>query len=505
MTLWAARLNSKLNFKWTLILFLIFLLACQFSAPGQPQATPLPTLPDLAAATAGPATITPAPEEGVTPGTVILDQTTPLSATQGDNVELVFDAVALQVINLDSTLVDGTLDYKLSLVDKFGNLLVSLESNPGVMVESLPEFAVPYEGTYRIVLSPSKGEGNLHVVVTGLASASGGGIVGGIGQIADGMISSPRVYHTYQISLNQGDIITVSAKANVLGSPDMHLTLYGPDGQYITEADDVAPPVDLDAIVTGHVVSISGVYTAIVSSVGTAIGAYTFEITSDAIPPEAQGDPDIIYNHEYRAAFYEGSNLTATFDGNIGDVISIEVFNLDEEVDLDIYLRSPFGQIIAYAVGEKEGEDEAINEVQLPYAGRYQLELKPYGAGHASFRANLLPNSATGGGTFGDELSKVLPGSFAQPTVFHVYQFNANAGDRISLAVHSVNQNGELEIGFALLGTNGLQLIFADDSTGDNPSDPELDYQVTQTGTFTVIVYSFNDATGTYDLVYSRK
>jgi hypothetical protein len=244
----------------------------------------------------------------------------------------------------------------------------------------------------------------------------------------------------------------------------------------------------------------------IVNDVGSAIGAYTFSITSDTTPPEAEGAPSIVYDSEYRADLVEGSNLNATFDGGVGDVLRIEVFNLDPEVDVDIYLKSPFGQIIAYAISANQGEAAAINEVQLPYAGRYQLELKPRGAGQASFRVGQLTTGATGGGIFGDELTKALPGSFSQPNVFHVYQFNASAGDKITLAVYSVNQEGQVDVGFALLGPNGLQLVFADDSTGDNPPDPELvDYEMTQTGVFTVIVYSFTSATGTYELEYSRK
>ncbi|MBN1310293.1 MAG: PPC domain-containing protein [Anaerolineae bacterium] len=504
MTLWAARLNGKL--KWSLVLFIIFSLACQIGAPEQPQVTLPPTYPGISADTSDPVTITPTAQPGYESGAVIIDQTNPLNAAQGDKVELVFDATAFQVISLDSVLVSGTLDYELHLVDKFGNFLLMLESSPGVTTETVAEFTSPYEGTYRIILSPITGEGNVQVVVTGIDTASGGGVIGGLGESVGGMVSSPHVYHTYQISLNEGDVVTVAAKANIKGAPDMHLTLYGPDGRYITDADDLAPPEDLDAVVSGYIAPISGIYTVIVNNVGTAIGAYTFQVASDTVPPEAQGDPDITYNSVYTANFFEGSNLTVTFDGNVSDMLSIEVFDPEDEVDIDIYLKSPFGQIIAYAVSAEEGEGESVNEVQLPYAGRYELELKPYGAGQASFRVNLLAASATGGGTFGDESNKVLPGSFAQPNVFHFYQFNASAGDKISLAVYSANQEGELEIGFALLGPNGLQMVFADDSQSDNPSDPELiDYEVTQTGTFTVIVYSFNDATGTYDLEYSRK
>lgn len=499
-------LRAAIRIKWLLILTVGLLLACQLSVPGGPQATQPSVLPSLPPVTSAPPTTAATSQPGFAPGTVIIDQTNPLSAAQGNKVELAFDTIAFQVIRLDSTLVGGTLDYELQLVDKFGNFLAVLKSGPGVSTESLTEFTLPYEGTYRIVLSPIEGDGNVQVVITALGSASGGGMMQSIGEGAGGMMGSPNVYHTYAFPLTQGDVVTIAAKANVGVAPDTHLSFFGPDGRFISEADDVAAPTDLNAVVPGYVVTVSGVYTVIVNSVGSAIGAYTFSVTSDTTPPEAEGAPDIVYDSEYRADLIEGSNLDVTFDGAVGDVLSLEAFNADPEVDIDMYLRSPFGQIIAYAVGVNKGEGAAINEVQLPYAGRYQLELKPHGVGQASFRVNRLTTGATGGGIFGDEIAKVLPGSFSRPNVFHFYQFNASAGDKISLVVYSVSQEGQLDIGFALLGPTGLQLVFADDSTSDNPPDPELaDYEVTQTGVFTVIVYSFTNAIGTYELDYSRK
>jgi hypothetical protein len=504
MTLRAARSTKKAM--WFIGLLTAFLLACQITPPGQPQTSALPTLANLPAVSSIPPTTAPTSQPGYAAGSTILDQSSPLSASQGNKAEWPFDAIALQTISINSTLVSGTLEYELSLVDKFGNLLVVLKSTPGVTTESLAEFALPFDGTYQVVLTPTKGDGSVQVVVAALGAASGGGRLEGAEKVGGGMMSTPEVYHTYEFPLSEGDVVTIAAKANAGNAPDTHLTLYGPDGRYITEADDQEPPANLDAVVPGFVATAGGVYTAIVNNVGTAIGAYTFSVTSDTELPEAQGTADIVYDSEYRADFFEGSNLTTSFDGSLGDVISIEVFGPDPDVDVDIYLRSPFGQIIAYAVGSKKGEGETINEVQLPYAGRYQLEFKPTGAGQASFRVNHLITGATGGGDFGDDLSKVLQGNFTQPNVFHFYQFNASAGSKISLVVHSINQDGKLEIGFAVIGPNGQQLVFADDSKSDNPSDPELiDYEVQQTGTFTVIVYSFSDATGTYELDYSRK
>jgi hypothetical protein len=121
--------------------------------------------------------------------------------------------------------------------------------------------------------------------------------------------------------------------------------------------------------------------------------------------------------------------------------------------------------------------------------------------------SRLQQSDLTGGGVFADGQAVSLPGRITAPNTFHFYQFSAKAGDRVSLAAFSVSQGGALDLGFAILGPGGNQIAFADDSTGEFPKDPELaDFEIAQTGTYTVIVYSFTRAaTGTYDLVLTRR
>jgi hypothetical protein len=347
----------------------------------------------------------------------------------------------------------------------------------------------------------------VRVTVTALGPPSGGGIVGETPYSANALISDSAVYHTYQFSLGVGETVTIAARANVPGAPDLRMSLYGPDGRFISEVDDTSPPTDLDAVIPGFIVPVAGQYTAIVSNYGDALGAYIFSITSDAEPPQAEGAPDMLYDSSYRAALADQSALALTFDGTVGEIVRIDVTDPTPALDVDIYLISPFDQIIAYAVGNTAGQGESLNEVQLPYSGRYRLELRPLGTGEASFAISRQPiDLLTGGGLFGDEPSGTRSGVFNAANVFHYYQFNATAGDSVTLTVTSAEDAEDIDIGFALLGPDGHQLAFADDSTGDRPNDPSLsDFEVRQTGTFTVVVYTFNGASGAYDLSFQRE
>ncbi len=497
-------------------LALMVILACQFggvaqlqpsATPQQLAPTPLPVLPGEVTSTPSGPPPGPTSAAGYAPGAVIVEQALNLNASQGGPVEVAFEAIAEQVIRIEAARFGGAVDYEMALVDQFGNYLATLDAHVGRDIETLTEFTLPFHGTYQLVLTPIDGVGTVNVRVTALGPPSGGGVIDEVPYSANGLISNPEVYHTYQFPLAEGDTVTIAARANVAGAPDLRMALYGPDGRFIAEVDDLDPPTDLNAVLPGFIAPLTGTYFAIVSNYGDAIGAYIFSITSDTEPPQAAGGPDIVYDNPYRAAFADRSTLAATFDGTVGDILRVDVTDPTAGLDVDIYLFSPFNQIIAYAVSQGAGEGEAISEVQLPYTGRYRLELRPIGSGQATFTLTRLPLEAlTGGGLLGDGASATRSGAFTAPNTFHFYQFSAVAGDRITLRVTSAEDARDLDIGFALLGPSGRQLAFADDSDGNQPSDPALvDFEVRQTGAFTVVVYAFTEAAGAYDLSFSRE
>jgi len=501
-----SRLRTNGRLIWFSALALGAVLACDLGGPPPPAATTPPPAAEATTPPAGPTGVTPTlpGQSSVAPGTIMLDQTTAIS--KGSRIAMSFDGKAGQVIGLDVTLVSGKPRYDFHLADKFGNFLASFTSDPANLTETLPEFTLPYDGAYQIFLIGADDSGSIEMVVTAGDRATGGGRITEVGKNLGGLASAPRTFHTFYLTLTQGEVVTIAAKANVAGSPDTSLTLFGPDGQYITDADDVHAPDDLDAVVSGFTVPTSGDYVAIVSNKGSEIGAYTLAVSPDTVPPEAQGAPTVVYDTDYPLGLFDASVASVTFDGTIGEVVRIKVSSLTPGVSADLYLFSPFGQTIAFAVSSDKGKNVAVNEAQLPYTGRYRLEIRPTGDGQGTFRIDRLTASdLTGGGVFGANSAESLPGRVTAPSVFHYYQFNARAGDKISLAVYSVSGSGKLEMGFALLGPNGKQIVFADDSDSEFPQDPELkDYVILQNGTYTVIVYSFTPATGTYDLELRR-
>ncbi len=472
---------------------------------GLVTSTPVPTVPSD---TVAEATAIPQPEgDRAAPGTVILDQTAVLSILQTSQAEMNFATAAFQVIRLDVNLLEGALDYDLQLVDMFGNRIATLEPGIGSSVESINEFTLPYEGTYRLRIVAQDGAGTVQVVITALDVPSGGGQVPGFDSPITALMATERVYHTYQFALEQGQIVQISARGENNGAPDMQFVLYGPDGRYLVAVDDTVPLVDLNAVLSSYVAPLTGVYTAIVTNYERTQGKYQFSVNQDTEPPEPEGEADVVYNQVYRLNLVDGSKLNVTFDGRVGDALRIDVFELGEGLDADIRLYSPYDQAIAMAVDAGTGAAESIRELQLPYNGRYRLELSPIGSGTASLSITpLTVADLSGGGSFGEDIKAKRTGRFETNNVFHYYQFTGNFGDLINVSVVSTSDTGQIDIGFALIGPQGVQMVFADDSNGGASPDPELSsYRVEQTGTYTIIVYTVNNATGSYELLFSRQ
>ncbi|MCC6906292.1 MAG: hypothetical protein IT326_10655 [Anaerolineae bacterium] len=488
------------------------LTGCLAPAAGEPQIQP--TAGSFAVG------VTPTPATGLIEETprptqagpvraegTFIDQAVLLDAITAPSATIPFEADALDIMRVDMLLLDGVMGYSVSIEDKFGNRLASVSGGNEAPGQSIAEVSLPWPGSYRLVAEALSGAGSIRLQASRIATASGGGQFDTDTTQASARFTGAQVYHVYQFLLSEGSPVTISASGARNGEPDTSMSLFGPDGLPVASVDDVEVPDNLDAKLSGYVPGTSGVYTAVVTSAGGTTGDYVFSILPDSVSPVSDLPADILLDQSYGANLAAGSPLSVTFDGQIGTVIRVDLVAA-EELDVDLFLYSPFDQIIAYAVASGPGAGEQINEVQLPTSGRYRLELRPSGVdGAASFGVFTQEvASLTGGGVFGDQISGVLPGRFEQPAVFHFYQFNAHAGDRISLSVVSASTDNILDLGFALLTPDGHQLVFADDSEGANPLDPSLQQvPIPQTGTCTVIVYALSDATGLYELSFARE
>jgi len=463
------------------------------------------------------ATPTSVPEAGA--GEVIVNETLSISAPENAGDSTQFTSPAGQTIRVRTRLTDGTGLYEVNIRDKFDNFVATLQSTEGETEAVISELTLPFDGQYDILVEPIEGTLSVELIVTVLGGPSGGGPLGGIGESLTSTMAEPYQFHLFTFSLTEGGVVTIGAVAledtPLARDLDLKLSLLGPDGTLVAQVDDVAPAADLNAVVEGLIVPLSGEYVAIVSNVNSTTGDYQFRLQSDTEGAASEGDADIVYNAAYQASFTDGDSLTVSFNGTIGDVIQVEVTDIGANLDLDLYVYGPFDQIIGFAASSSVGDEEVLNELQLPYTGQYQLELRPAGFGNGAFTITRLDvESLTGGGVFGDEASGTRPGQMNARNVFHMYQFNGSAGDTIDIIVTDLNvqptpqfgsNQTNLDVGFAVLAPNGTQLAFADSPPEDEPVDAALEnFRLEQSGSYIIVVYSFS-GTGQYELSFSRE
>jgi hypothetical protein len=484
-----------------------FLAACLGGcAASGIQEFPTPTVPPDLAATggsqeqalpiieSGEQDAAPTPEED---DDVLFDRVVALDAAQETPAEVDFEASTFQAISLTLSPIDTGVAYNASLVDPHGIPLFSDSALPGSSL-LVDEFTLPYAGAYRLILSPSDGAGSVQVRGTSLSDRTGGAIFDGVGGSATGVFAGGRVYHAFLIPLIQGEVVDLLVEPELATGLVLSMSLYRPDGGLTAAASENASVIGFTAPMTGE-------YTAIVYNAAGSSGSYTFGVAAHASQP-AEGPPDITYGPVYAADFFENSVLSVTFDGVVGDGLRVDVIEPAPQLDVDIYLYSPYQQVIAYAVDGGSGEAESIAEVQLPYTGRYRLELRPTGSGAASFAVTpLAQGDLTGGGAFIGEQGGALSGRFEGPGVFHSYQFDAGEGDSVRLSITAQAYVEQLEVAVVVLGPDGAQFAFADAAAGVTPTAQALGgWQLTQTGTYTVLVYSLNGAPGAYQLELER-
>ncbi|NDJ51727.1 MAG: hypothetical protein GYB68_01430 [Chloroflexi bacterium] len=473
-------------------------------AIGPDAAAPL----DQAAGTASPA----APEPDLAPLTVqptspvLLTDTRIFDAEEVSNESFEFSAGAGRVIRIDAQVIEGTLDYQLILRNDSDVVLARIPAGE-LGNARLNEFNIPRDGRYQLEVSAQSGRGALQVTIEMIDSATGGGILQGFEIAEAAVLGQSNVFHTYRFTLREGDIISIGAISDAYAEPDTAMLLFGPDGGLVAEAQDREAPVDLDAVLPAFEVPQSGTYVAIVSATDDTMGPYTFVVNpvdeADLLPPT---EPDVQVGNAYRVGFAAEDPLLVTFDAQLGDALAIDVFDLTEDFAPGLYLYAPGGQTLAFVVGNPDlpGQPVRIDEIQLPFSGRYTLEIRPNVDGQASLQISSLNDQISGGGFYFDANSFATSATIEAPRVFHVYQVNASAGDLISVELSSSTLTGELNLAMALLDPSGNQLVFVDDTP--TSSDPSLQlYQIQATGSYVLVVYSLTIGTGSYDISYERR
>ncbi len=241
--------------------------------------------------------------------------------------------------------------------------------------------------------------------------------------------------------------------------------------------------------------------TPVATDTPTVTETSTPTITPSLTPTNTAPPPTAIHYGDTIDGFIddESSSMMFYFDGDIGDVVTIEMTKTDPNADLDPYLIliSPDGETVAFNDDRHEDDLNAtIEAYELPQTGRYTLVATRYqqesGVTTGAFTLTLMNDTdATARLVMGETATARITN--AQPE--HRYTFYGNAGDTINIRLDAIS--GTLDPLVILLSPNGEELIRNDDAPGRGQNAFINNFTLPSDGVYTIIATRYALVGGT--------
>ncbi len=343
------------------------------------------------------------------------------------------------------------------------------------------------------------------------------------GDTVTGTINNETVRYQYQFEGRAGDVINI----DLVGSDnlDTYLILLGPDGEILAENDD-AEPVTTDAGLSGFVLPSDGTYTIVATRFlqdeGLSEGEFTLTLT---LADEVVSDDSAVVDGLLSYGDTVSGTITDTvyeqrftFEGNAGDVVSIEVEAVDGSLDTTLALLGPDGELLI----ENDDIDftstnSAIIDFELPTTGRYTIVVSRFNGedgrsvGDFSLRLNTsdAPSVDSPSEPVLINFNESIIGQITDRNFENTYTFEANAGDVVTIEVRS-DQGSDLDANLTLIGPDGAILTANDDRDLFNGDlDPIIrNFELPSDGTYTIIVGRYLGdeglSTGEYTLTLTQ-
>nr|MBN1229806.1 hypothetical protein [Anaerolineae bacterium] len=480
--------------KLTGCLVLMVLVACADQHTVESE-TPLAATATLQNAAETPASTTAPPAAcQYQPGQIILEYAGSLEPGAG-GLELGFCAPAWQVIRVDTGTPDSQLIYRFSITDKFHNVLSTFEAGGAAGPGSIAELNLPYAGIYDVLVELIQGNGEVTLAVTALDAPGSSLHSAELPLDVQAAFTVRRASHTHSLMMTRGQWFFLGLTTT--RGLQVDARLYDPAGAEVTLKPAVTA---FGGQVLAAEAPLEGQYVIVIANENETTGEYQLHVASAAkIPPPADIQ-FVVYNQDYRATFTQSDTIDIAFSGQLGDVLQLSVRDMSSGLGVVFHLVGSSGGVLAWA-DSKAGQSASVDEIQLPYTGTFYIRLYPRGSGQAVLRIDELGRqNLTGGGQFGINSHAAGSGRFDGANAYHLYQFTGAATNAVYLKITPVTSR----IIMALYSPSGQYTGFwqmRDSGEGANT----IYYELAETGTFTLIVYTADDYAGVYELEFTRE
>ncbi|MDY7080641.1 MAG: PPC domain-containing protein [Chloroflexota bacterium] len=401
-----------------------------------------------------------------------------------------FDAQAGQYVTVQLDAVDpSALDTFLELYDDSG-ILIADDDDGGQDTNALiVDFYIDTTGTYDVLASTYSGEGGYRLGLEVTDKPSGGGEIA-YGDTVEAMLRGGSeqewVFHG-----EEGDEISIAMRSATIDAElDCYLELYSPDDELLIYDDDSGE--HFDAWIEYYVLPADGLYRIVTSDISGEPGEYELALEKASLKIEG----NLTYDQVASAMLKPGARHHWLFEGGQGDVVTISMIAIDEDMDTFLELFAPNGEQVVTDDDSGGNSDAAILEFALPHSGTYRVVARGYtnedtGAYELTLKSVQLEIEGTL--TYDQVASATL-----KPGARHHWLFEGERGDIVTISMIAVDE--DMDTFLELFAPNSEQVV-TDDDSGGNSDAAILEFELLLTGTYRVVARGFSDYDeGKYEL-----
>lgn len=386
------------------------------------------------------------------------------------------------------------LDLKMTIISPSGQTIAVIDNGYTGAVETATDIVLTENGRYFVQISEffaETGWYTLSLVLTDDPLFTQGGAIR-YGQSLQSDLSG----EDQQVWLFDG---TASDLVSIVVMPedeqlDPILDLYGPDGRRLVALDE---GFSGDAeVISNFELPVTGEYTIMVRNFSVTGGTYSLSLDEGG---------DIIANFYEAGDLFYGQLAIETlqadeahawyFTGQPDDEILIKATPLDD-IDLEVWLFDPTIERIATQDAYWEGAPETI-ETTLTSTGNYLILVREFFGQTGQYELQLSASPAREPLIAGMIEAGTAVNQTLAPQQDVIWLFDAQEGDVIDIELIPINTDSDLIL--AIQDPNGVTTKMIDTGSAGE-SETLTDYLLMSDGTWGIVIKSFFDEGGKYQL-----
>ncbi|MEZ4642358.1 MAG: hypothetical protein R3E31_06415 [Chloroflexota bacterium] len=391
------------------------------------------------------------------------------------------------------------LDLAAAIIDPMGRVLANLDNGYTNNSERVVDLFLPENGRYLIAVSEfDKQAGSYHLEInTNTTPAfNGHGDILLNETIQSQLPAETRHLWTFEGTAGQNISVVLKPLQHTL---DAILNVYGPDGTRLAALDEgfSGDP----EVISGLSLPLTGAYTIVVSSFGSAGEAYALSLNRGGEQTANFYDAgDLVYGQSRRETLRANEAHAWFFQAQSGDEVQIKATPLGDNLDLDIWLVDPDINLLATADLFLGGEAEMLEET-LPATGQYLVLVREFSGQPGSYEIGLMampgaPPAYAGTVAYSNAVSGTL--SSGQSAF---WLFMGHDEDTIDIHLQPAANNDLVLI----LQTPDGHTALTVDNAAVGEAESIDNFRLTTDGEWRVLIEEFFGDAGAYELVINQQ